>query len=131
MTVFVRTIPEISQADIIARIEAIIADLNATEQAHLQLIVKFKHAPVYSKPTAKLNALAKNIAQRHLHQVLLFIGAAGGTDASQFVKANPDMDILIFGPGNLTAHQVNEYVDLSMFHAFTDIYEELIEEYLQ
>ncbi|MGV7881378.1 M20/M25/M40 family metallo-hydrolase, partial [Mycobacterium kansasii] len=58
--------------------------------------------------------------------VLPLIGVPGGTDASSFVAVNPDIDVVVFGPGNITAHQVNEYVDLDMYHRFITIYEKMI-----
>jgi succinyl-diaminopimelate desuccinylase len=38
--------------------------------------------------------------------------------------------VLIFGPGNTTAHQVDEYVDADVFHNFIKIYQDVVAKYL-
>ncbi|MCT3067171.1 M20/M25/M40 family metallo-hydrolase [Leuconostoc citreum] len=130
MTVFIRTIPEVSQELIIRNIETIINQLNDTLSATLRLDVTIKHAPVSSSPESRLSQIAKNVGEKILEQKLPFIGVSGGTDASQFIKVNPDMAVLVFGPGNVTAHQVNEFVYADMYHKFIKVYEEIVSQYL-
>ena len=111
-------------------IETIINQLNDTLSATLRLDVTIKHAPVSSSPESRLSQIAKNVGEKILEQKLPFIGVSGGTDASQFIKVNPDMAVLVFGPGNVTAHQVNEFVYADMYHKFIKVYEEIVSQYL-
>lgn len=131
MTVFVRTIPEVTNTQIITSIQNAIDDINAEGQAIISLNVGISLEAIYSSADTKLSQLTKRVGEKKLNQTLPFIGVSGGTDASQFVKANPDMEILIFGPGNITAHQANEFVYADMYHDFIDIYEEVIINYLK
>lgn len=130
MAVKIRTIPELSNADMRAAIEKIIADLNA-DGAELSLEVHSDLRPMHTAADAPLVQTAKSIGSANLEQVLPLIGVPDGTDASSFLAANPNIDVIIFGPGNITAHQVNEYVDLDMYHRFITIYEQLISQLLK
>lgn len=56
---------------------------------------------------------------------------SGGTDASLFIGANPDIPYLICGPGSLSdAHQPNESVSIEEFYQAIDLYEKVAERYL-
>ena len=60
------------------------------------------------------------------------MGRSGYTDASQFIKANPKLPIIIFGPGNgETAHQTDEYTEISSFNNGLIALEKLILSYLK
>lgn len=54
-----------------------------------------------------------------------------GTDASQFKERNQDVDVIILGPGNDTAHQTDEYVDLDSFYSFIRLYKQIAINYLK
>ncbi|WP_125581087.1 ArgE/DapE family deacylase [Levilactobacillus cerevisiae] len=125
LSVKIRTIPELPNADITAAIQKIIADLNA-QGAELSLDILSDLRPMHTMADAKLVTTAKEIGEDVLQQKLPLIGVPGGTDASSFLAFNPNIDVIVFGPGNITAHQVNEYVDLDMYHRFITIYERLI-----
>lgn len=125
LSVKIRTIPELPNADITTAIKQIIADLNA-DGADLTLDILSDLRPMHTMDDAPLVKAAKEIGQAELQQALPLIGVPGGTDASSFLAFNPDIDVIVFGPGNITAHQVNEYVDLDMYHRFITIYEKLI-----
>lgn len=131
VNVFIRTIPEVTHEEIINQISNIIKHINQTGHAKLSLEVGLELDAVYSLTTSKLSQLAKRIGERILDQSLPYIGVSGGTDASQFLKTNPNLGFLIFGPGNTTAHQVDEFVYTDMYHSFINIYEEIIQNYLQ
>ncbi len=56
---------------------------------------------------------------------------SGGTDASLFIAANPDIPYLICGPGSLSdAHQPNESVSIAEFYQAIELYEKVAERYL-
>ena len=57
---------------------------------------------------------------------------SGGTDASYIVKNNPKMEVIVFGPGNISAsHQENEFVNFTVYQQFIKIYTDLAERYLK
>lgn len=125
LSVKIRTIPELPNADITVAIKQIIADLNE-QGANLSLDILSDLRPMHTMADTELVQAAKEIGEDILEQKLPLIGVPGGTDASSFLAFNPDINIIVFGPGNITAHQVNEYVDLDMYHRFITIYEKLI-----
>lgn len=125
LSVKIRTIPELPNAKITAAIKQIIADLNAAgHQLSFEMITDFM--PMHTAEDTPLVQAASDIGQAVSEQVLPKIGVPGGTDASSFLAVNPAIDVVVFGPGNITAHQVNEYVDLDMYHRFTTIYERMV-----
>nr|WP_137635740.1 ArgE/DapE family deacylase [Lactiplantibacillus songbeiensis] len=130
MSVKIRTIPELRNDKIIAALEKIIADCNA-QGAELTLSVQDSFYPVHTPESANLVQLAKQVGEQVLTQALPYFGAPGGTDASSYIVKNPDMEIIVFGPGNITAHQVNEYVDLDMYQRFIKLYEQLFTKLLK
>ena len=129
LSVKIRTIPELPNADMLIAIKEIIADLNAAG-ADLSLDVLSDLRPMHTMEDAPLVKIAKAVGEANLDQKLPLIGVPGGTDASSFLAFNPNIDVVVFGPGNITAHQVNEYVDLDMYHRFITIYEQMITELL-
>ncbi|GEO69493.1 ArgE/DapE family deacylase [Levilactobacillus acidifarinae] len=125
MSVKIRTIPELPNAKITAAIQAIIAELNAGgAELSFEMISDFR--PMHTAEDTPLIEAANTIGKAVLEQALPMVGVPGGTDASSFLASNPDIDVVVFGPGNITAHQVNEYVDLDMYHRFIDIYERMV-----
>ncbi|CAM3165412.1 ArgE/DapE family deacylase [Lactiplantibacillus plajomi] len=125
MGVKIRTIPELRNDKIIADLQAIIDQCNAAG-AHLSMDISSSFYPVHTPEDAPLVQLAKEVGERVLEQRLPYFGAPGGTDASSYIVKNEDMQIIVFGPGNITAHQVNEYVDLDMYQRFITLYEQLM-----
>jgi succinyl-diaminopimelate desuccinylase len=130
LSVFVRTIPEISNEQIINHLTKLVKQINLKTKADLSLKINFKHQPVVSSVENRLSQLTQAVGEKYLQQKLGFIGVPGGTDASQFIKKNPQLEVLIFGPGNTTAHQVDEYVDADVFHNFIKIYQDVVAKYL-
>lgn len=125
LAVKIRTIPELPNAKITAAIKAIITDLNAQgAQLSFEMITDFQ--PMHTAEDAPVIQAATDIGQAVLEQALPKIGVPGGTDASSFLAANPNIDVVVYGPGNITAHQVNEYVDLDMYRRFIKIYERMV-----
>ncbi len=125
MGVKIRTIPELRNDRIIADLQAIIDDCNANG-AQLSMDISSSFYPVHTPEDTELVQLAKQVGESVLDQRLPYFGAPGGTDASSYIVKNDQMQIIVFGPGNITAHQVNEYVDLDMYQRFIKLYEQLI-----
>ncbi|QMU08893.1 ArgE/DapE family deacylase [Levilactobacillus suantsaii] len=125
LSVKIRTIPELPNAKLKQDLQQIITDLNH-EGAQLSMDILSDLRPMHTAADAPLIAATTDIGQAVLEQHLPKIGVPGGTDASSFLAANPDLDVVVFGPGNITAHQVNEYVDLDMYQRYIKIYERMI-----
>lgn len=131
MFVKVRTIPEISNDVIIAHLKTMIGNLNDAGQAQLTFNLLGNKTPVQSNPDDKLISLLHQIGEEELHEQLPVGGSSAGTDASELIRANPNMTVAIFGPGNMTAHQIDEYVDLTNFEHFITIYKRVIQAYFK
>lgn len=129
MSVKIRTIPELRNDRLINDLEAIIAECNA-DGANLTMDIASSFYPVHTPEDSQLVQLAKKVGEQVLQQRLPYFGAPGGTDASSYIVKSPDMQVIVFGPGNITAHQVNEYVDLDMYGRFIEIYQKMITELL-
>ncbi|WP_048000463.1 ArgE/DapE family deacylase [Lactiplantibacillus herbarum] len=129
MSVKIRTIPEMRNDKIIMELERIIAECNEAG-ANLTLDIASSFYPVHTQEDTQLVQLAKKVGEQVLQQRLPYFGAPGGTDASSYIVTSPDMEVIVFGPGNITAHQVDEYVDLDMYAKFITIYQQMITELL-
>ncbi|WP_416037842.1 M20/M25/M40 family metallo-hydrolase [Lactococcus formosensis] len=86
-------------------------------------------ALVKSSPDSKIVKVTFKVLEEQLQQKAPQVGVSGGTDASQFARANPDLDIVVCGPRNAIAHAVDEYVRIDSFLGFIKIYENLIQKY--
>ena len=60
---------------------------------------------------------------------ILAVGAPGGTDASKFVQANHNLDVVVAGPGNESAHQINEFLFEDDYLKYIDIYKTIATKY--
>lgn len=125
MGVKIRTIPELRNDKIIADLQAIIDECNQAG-ADLRMDISSSFYPIHTPEESELVQAAKTVGEQVLTQRLPYFGAPGGTDASSYIVKNEKMQIIVFGPGNITAHQVNEYVDLDMYQRFITLYEQLI-----
>jgi succinyl-diaminopimelate desuccinylase len=131
MSVNIRTIPEKTGTDLEKDLQALITKFNQ-QKMNLEMEVLERLDPVYSPPKTHLAQLAKKLAEPLLKQDLPFAGMSGGTDASYIVKNNPKMEVIVFGPGNISAsHQENEFVNFTVYQQFIKIYTDLAERYLK
>ncbi|WP_125768853.1 M20/M25/M40 family metallo-hydrolase [Lapidilactobacillus wuchangensis] len=129
LTVKVRTIPEYNNDKLIADLEKIIAELNQEPKMSLEFQLSSSNWPVKTAADAKLIQFAHEAYQDVFQQNALAIGAPGGTDASQFIQANPNLEVIVAGPGNESAHQVNEFVIESDYLNYIDIYKGIAKKY--
>ena len=126
----VRTIPEEPNEEILKHLRAIIAQINDQQGAQLALEILGEKEPVVTDPNSEFSQLLHTTAEKIFHHPIKVIGSAAGTDASEMIKGNPDMSIAVFGPGNRTAHQVDEYMVLETFHKDIEVYKQALKQYL-
>ncbi|KRM69876.1 succinyl-diaminopimelate desuccinylase [Apilactobacillus ozensis DSM 23829 = JCM 17196] len=124
LQVKVRTIPQLPNEELIERLQAIINRLNQQPGVNLSLKVEYNECPVKCHNNTDIVEIFQNEAKLTLGEAMPLpqVGVSLGTDASEFRRNNPNLDIVIVGPGNTTAHQANEYVDLETFYNMTDLY---------
>jgi succinyl-diaminopimelate desuccinylase len=131
MSVNIRTIPEKKGEELKKDIKELI-DKQNSQGSNLDIEILEELDPVLSKDESLLARTAKKIAEPKLKQGLLFAGMSGGTDASFITKNNPSMEVIVFGPGNISAsHQENEFVNLIAFKQFVKIYTDLAVSFLE
>lgn len=126
----VRTIPEEPNAAILEKLSQLIEEVNTDRGAQLALDLLGRKEPVVTDEHGEFNALLHRTAEEVFGHEIEVVGSAAGTDASEMIKGNPAMTIAVFGPGNRTAHQVDEYVELATFHKDVEVYERALREYL-
>lgn len=126
-----RTIPETDNDDIIAHLKRIISYVNDQDHAQLSLEILGNKMAVTTDRNAEIVNVAQRAAENLLDRDFSVRGIAFGTDASEMSKANGDMDVLVFGPGNATAHKIDEYIDLDLYLRMIDIYKQIAIDYLK
>lgn len=127
----VRTIPEESNESILNKVKKIITQINESEHAQLSLKVLGEKIPVVTDPNSKFTQLVKKDAGEIFGKEFELVGSTGGTDASEMIKGNPNMSVDVIGPGNLSAHQIDEYMVLDTFHKDIETYKKVILDYLR
>lgn len=123
MTVKIRTIPEYNNDQIIEDLNKLVDDMNAADpKMSLELNIDSSNWPVKTDLNSKFLQMAREAYKEVWTQDAVAVGAPGGTDASQFVEANHDLEVIVAGPGNESAHQINEFVFEDDYLRFIDIY---------
>ncbi|WP_125763446.1 ArgE/DapE family deacylase [Companilactobacillus hulinensis] len=127
-----RTLPEYTSDQVLADIQKLVDKLNSeNDDYHLKIDVIMKLNPVEASDHSKLLKIAGEVAKAHTGLDVGKYGVAGTTDAAMFLKNKPDdFGFVMFGPGNDTPHQVNEYVAKDMYLKFIDMYKDIFVEYL-
>lgn len=127
----VRTIPEISNDELWSHIKKMIQQVNQEDHAQLSLTVLGDKIPVVTNPQADFIKLLHPIAEKALKRPVKVQGVAFGTDASELSKGNDHFSMAVLGPGNHTAHAINEWVSLTTYYEFIDLFKETAQEYLK
>lgn len=123
----IRSIPEFSNEQVIALLQKIVDELNAGTDYQLELTIDYNKIPVKADPDSPLISCI----QEQFEQPLPLIGAAGTTDAAEFIKSGHSFDFVVFGPGVVTLpHQVNEYVEIDNYLDMIEKYQSIILSYL-
>ena len=151
-----RTIPELPNAKIVAALQSALTDYNQNSNGQVELTVDMDVISTEGNQDSKLIKLIQTVGKPYMaHQNLspeemkrdaallkmidmpfsateiLTMSASGGTDASQYLVDQPvGFDYAVFGPGNDTQHQDNEYTSQQMYFDFIEIYQKLFTQYL-
>ncbi|MQS76087.1 M20/M25/M40 family metallo-hydrolase [Companilactobacillus halodurans] len=132
LTVKIRTIPEFSNDKLIADLKDLIEKLNqADPKMNLEFKLLSNNWPVKTDIDSDFIKLVRDSYKDVLGVNILTVGAPGGTDASQFIQANPDLDVVVAGPGNESAHQINEFVFEDDYLKYIDIYKTIAKKYFK
>ncbi|AVK63742.1 succinyl-diaminopimelate desuccinylase [Lactobacillus sp. CBA3606] len=125
----IRSIPEFDNATAIALLQKLVDQQNATG-AQLTLTVFMSQNPVAAPRDSKLSDLAAEVGATYAGAPIPKVAIPAVTDASNLLKDKPDdFPFIMFGPGNMTPHQVNECVDKQMYLDFIHLYERLFVAY--
>jgi succinyl-diaminopimelate desuccinylase len=108
----------------------LIDSFNKLSPAKFSLKILGNKWPVYTSPSAKLFNVISEVGEKTLSQKLPYAGMTGGTDAAELTKDYRNVEVAVFGPGNFSAHQENEYIDIDAYLRFIDTYKEIVNEYL-
>lgn len=133
-TANLRTIPEVSNEQLIAALQAIVDRLNkekTTTPGHLELTIDQENPPVFSDPESQLVKIAFDEVTKTFDITPQITAVPGATDAAEFIKGNKDMQIILLGPGNTSVHQANEYVDIPDYLAMCDVYKSIARTYFK
>ncbi|UQS86085.1 M20/M25/M40 family metallo-hydrolase (plasmid) [Nicoliella spurrieriana] len=131
--VMVRTIPQLPNDNIVDQLKHLIAQFNQKPGFQLKLTVEFSGDPVKSGANSTIVNVARKQAMHDLHEPLdlPLMQISMGTDGSQYKKANPNLELVVLGPGNNTAHQANEWIDLDSYYRFIKLYFDIAVNYLK
>lgn len=108
----------------------LIDELNQKENYHLTLTIEANKISVKSEKNSDIAKIAQQVAKRQVNVDIPMVGVSGTTDAAEFTKGKQAFPVIIFGPGNETPHQVDEYVDVDNYLEMIDIYKEMAQSYL-
>ncbi len=129
----IRTVPMQDHNQMVAEFNAMLADLAAQIpdfKAELEIINDLPS--IHTDESEKLVKLALEIGSEFLKTELQPTFLPGYTDASQFIKGNPKLPIIVFGPGQAhTAHQTDEYITVESYLQGIEALEKLSLEYLK
>ncbi|MCH4008196.1 M20/M25/M40 family metallo-hydrolase [Companilactobacillus sp.] len=127
----IRTIPEYDNDKILKDVQDLIDKMNdADPRMNLELVVDSSNLPVKTDLNSKLVTTGREVYKEVWGQDCVVVGAPGGTDASQFVRANPKLEVIVAGPGNESAHQINEFCFEDDYLQYITIYKDIAKKYL-
>lgn len=129
----IRPTSTVDNDQIINKLNQIITQLSTTYQIKLDILHSFwpiatssHHRLVQIALAASKEACSKYCPSREVKLGVM----DGATDASVFVKHNPQLPVVILGAGeNKTAHTTNEYTTLSSLQALRAAYQQIVREF--
>ncbi|GEO70405.1 ArgE/DapE family deacylase [Levilactobacillus acidifarinae] len=150
-----RTIPELSNHAIVRNFERVLDQYNQTTNGHVTLEMATDIGPLVGATNGKLTRLIQKIgnpyaakqtitAEEREYEAkilkllklpyspteILAMSSPGGTDGAQFLKDHPvGFDYVVFGPGNDSQHQDNEWTSKSQYLDFIEIYKQVLTQY--
>ncbi|MCH4171533.1 MAG: ArgE/DapE family deacylase [Lactobacillus sp.] len=126
----VRATPAFTNQQVIDLLQQLLKAQN-DQGARLSLTVEMSLEPVKAPKDSRLAQLAVEIGKPYAKTDIPLQATAGGTDASNFLKDKPaSFPFIVFGPGNLSSHKANEYVDQDMYLNFVKLYQQLFSTYV-
>lgn len=128
----IRTVPGQNHEEIYNDFQALIDELQEKDERYkIEMNNIANLLPLRTPDEHPLIQTAQEVIQEVTREDKELSFLEGGTDGSEFVRANPDMVVIILGPGSFDmAHQPNEYVVKQEFFDAIDIYEQLATAYL-
>lgn len=127
----IRTAPCYANRELMAELQTLVANLNQQPENQLTLRFHYPERPLPGNPQAPFVQLFKQVASRALGQEVAVVGDGGASDASEFIRAAQKFPVVIFGPGNTSGHQVNEYLAINDYLAAMTIYQQVILHFLR
>lgn len=125
-----RTIPEYDNQAVADDLQELI-DAENKNGANIEKDVYMSQPSIETDGKSRLVKLAEQLSKKYSPYPVNVISMGGVTDASNLIVDKPhDFPFVVLGPGNPTAHQVNEYIEKQVYLDFTDLYIQLFTEYL-
>ncbi|QSE55839.1 ArgE/DapE family deacylase [Lactiplantibacillus plantarum] len=121
----VRTIPEYDNDQVTQKLTDLIAAYNQ-QGADIKMTVIMNESPIATTADNRLVKLVQAIGKPYAGRDVVVASSPGITDASNLAKRQPAaFPFAVYGPGNMTQHQVNESLPKQMFYDFIAIYQQL------
>ncbi|WP_270226727.1 ArgE/DapE family deacylase [Lactiplantibacillus plantarum] len=126
----VRTIPEYDNDQVTQKLADLIAAYNQ-QGADIKMTAIMNESPIATTADNRLVKLVQTIGKPYAGRDVVVVPSPGITDASNLAKRQPaDFPFAVYGPGNMTQHQVNESLPKQMFYDFIAIYQQLFTRFL-
>lgn len=126
----IRTIPEYTNERVTAAINQLIQKYNAAG-AQISLETIMNEPPISTNENNAMVTLIQKIGKNYAGQDVVVQPSPGITDASNLAKNQPKkFPFAIYGPGDMSQHQVNESLPKQMYFDFIDLYQELFIKFL-
>lgn len=124
-----RTIPEFDNEQLTVLIQDTVAEFNALDKGyHFELEILADMPPVESDPDSDLIQVIHQVS--HQDNIDL-VALPGSTDTAQFQRNNQQMDVAIYGPGDVNiAHQLDEFIEVDDYLEFIPTFVNIFESYL-
>lgn len=118
----IRTIPEYPNQVVFDALNGLVAKLNQKAGYNLSIRYSFPEEAMPGDAHSPFIKLIKKVHDEMYDKPLVTNGQSGASDGSEFLHAKGDFGIALLGPGNDTAHQSNEYVDIDVYRKSIDFY---------
>ncbi|WP_285299225.1 ArgE/DapE family deacylase [Lactiplantibacillus plantarum] len=126
----VRTIPEYDNDQVTQKLTDLIAAYNQ-QGADIKMTAIMNESPIATTADNRLVKLVQAIGKPYAGRDVVVASSPGITDASNLAKRQPAaFPFAVYGPGNITQHQVNESLPKQMFYDFIAIYQQLFTRFL-
>ncbi|MBG9987918.1 ArgE/DapE family deacylase [Aerococcaceae bacterium DSM 111176] len=125
-----RTIPEFNNDDLTRLIQECVKTFNGNSTGHkIEFEILADMPVVTSNPHSELIQVIHDVSHQSDIEV---IALPGTTDTAQFQRRNKEMDVAIYGPGDVNlAHQLNEFIEVDDYLEFIPTFNNIISGYLK